>query len=227
MRQPSIFAAEKWLTVPLEQKAKSPLDHIVEILTLMPETLSYSETLHPNPLSYTDTPERNPLESSYIIAKLETIWPQLEELAPEYGHNTSWLSLGDEVSPHILRLWNCTPRESVFPDIVTAITIAFYHLAWLLVLSSLSSASISTGTSSTIHDNLIIAHSSSILSAAAYIDGQRNGCAYIRMVFPLRTVYLNSPSAEQRENTRYWLEMWRMNKGMGGICEVALASMER
>lgn len=67
-----------------------------------------------------------------------------------------------------------------------------------------------------------VAHAGSVLAAAAAVDEFHDGCSAIRVVWPLRCVLVESPEMSQRESAAFRLERWRRERGMAGICEVAL-----
>lgn len=106
-------------------------------------------------------------------------------------------------------------------DSETAITMAFYSLAWLLLASNRLYSGISTAANTHI-DQFALLHCNNILRAGAYLDDCRDGCGYIRMILPLRSVVELSPDMLQRENARYRLESWRATRGLNGICSIAL-----
>jgi hypothetical protein len=107
-------------------------------------------------------------------------------------------------------------ESTLIPDnSETAVTVAFYSLAWLLI-----SARTKNDTSDA---RFVLLHCNNILRAGAYLDDCRDGCGYIRMILPLRMVIELSPDTLQRESARYRLESWRVSRGLSGLCGVALA----
>lgn len=112
MNKPSVFASEEWLTVPFEDEPKEPIDHIIGILTLMPENLSNPDTL------------------LRIVDELIALWPHLRELIPNLKPSDSWSSLPHSTSSHLLRMCGCTPQPCLYyPGPVSATSVAFYNLA--------------------------------------------------------------------------------------------------
>ena len=159
---------------------------------------------------------------------LEALWPEIEALLSSAGLSYGGFAPYAGGDLQLSRMWSCTPSGFDFPDLPRATTIAFYHLAWTLVLSSVCGSEAGRHR----YGSLIMAHCASILAVATFVNGHNNGsvynsgCSYLRMVFPLRIVCLISPSLMQRQSAWYRLERWRTVKGMGGICAVALASSE-
>ncbi|MCJ1402858.1 hypothetical protein MMC11_006079 [Xylographa trunciseda] len=228
--KPSIFATKEWLTVPFEQRGKNVDDRVIDVLTVMPETLLSSGITGRS--STSTTAYEHGFEFSYqaisFMSQLEALWPEVEALLPPAGLNNEDFRPSDGYDLQLSRMWRFTPTVFNYPDLPTATTIAFYHLAWILVLSPICGSEVGRRR----YGDLIMAHCATILAAATFVDGNNNGsvynsgCSYLRMVFPLRIICLISPSLMQRESARYRLERWRTTKGMGGICAVALVSSE-
>ncbi|MCJ1395549.1 hypothetical protein MMC18_008435 [Xylographa bjoerkii] len=228
--KPSIFATEEWLTIPFAQRSKTLDDRVVDVLTVMPETLLSSGITGISATS--STAYEHGFEFSYqassFISQLEALWPEVEALLTptELNYDDFEPSTRDDLQ--LSRMWRCTPTGFNYPDLLTATTIAFYHLAWILILSPICGSEFGRQR----YADLIMAHCASILAVATFVDGNNNGsvyhsgCSYLRRVFPLRIICLISPSLMQRESARYRLERWRTDKGMGGICAVALVSSE-
>lgn len=107
----------------------------------------------------------------------------------------------------------------------TAITVSFYSAAWLLICTRINPNQFHNKSSSTFSaaDQFALLHCDNILRAGSYLDDCRDGCGYIRMILPLRTVIELSPDLLQRESARYRLESWRVRRGLDGLCGVALA----
>ena len=229
-RKPSIFATKKWLTIPFVQSSKSVNDRIVDILTIMPPVLlfdGFPDTSGNGSIVYQHLFESSHPATDFIV-QLEGLWPEVEALLPTADLNHDALGSSVEDDPQLSRLWKCTPTGTEYPDLPMATTVAFYNVAWVLVLSSVCHSAVERSR----YGELIKAHCASILAVATFIDGHTNGsayysgCYYLRMVFPIRIICSMSPSLMQRESARYRLERWRAYKGMAGICAVALASSE-
>ena len=228
--KPSIFATEEWLVIPFAQRSKTVDDRVVDVLTVMPETILSSGITSTSPTS--SNAHRHGFEFSSqatsFITELEALWPDVDALLTSAGLSYQGFVpyAGDDIQ--LSRMWRCTPTGFDYPDLATATTIAFYHLAWTLILASVCDS----GVGRQRYESLIMAHCASILAVATFVDGHNNGsvynsgCSYLRMVFPLRIICLISPSLMQRQSAWYRLERWRTVKGMGGICAVALASSE-
>lgn len=82
----------------------------------------------------------------------------------------------------------------ILDDSETAVAVAFYSLAWLLI-------SARTHKNTADHPFALL-HCSNILRAGAYLENCRDGCGYIRMILPLRSVIELSPDKLQRERVR-------------------------
>ncbi|MCJ1414003.1 hypothetical protein MMC32_000328 [Xylographa parallela] len=228
--KPSIFATEQWFTIPFAKRSKTVDDRVVDVLTVMPETLLSSGITGTSATSSTAYEHGFEFSSQAMsfISQLEALWPEVEALLTSAGLNYEGFApyAGDDVQ--LVRMWRCTPTGFNYPDLPTATTIAFYHLAWTLILSPVCGSEAGRQR----YGSLIMAHCASILAVATFVDGNNNGsvynsgCSYLRMVFPLRIICLISPSLMQRQSAWYRLERWRTVKGMGGICAVALASSE-
>lgn len=109
--------------------------------------------------------------------------------------------------------------STALPDSEAAIAISFYSLAWILILDRIRAhypEKIKTS------EQLLLGHCDAVLRACTYIEQVDDGCGFIRVVFPLRSVALLSPSLMQREYAKGRLDLWRLNKGLGGVCAVAV-----
>jgi hypothetical protein len=153
-----------------------------------------------------------------FITGLRGIWAKLE--GAHGAPITSIKSSARKITIHGVNLWDYVPQCLVSSRSETAITIAFYCMAWIIIIVETRKRT----RDNQVYDQLILAHCSIILKAGIYIEDFEDGCGYIRMIFPLRLVVLYSPDVQQRESARYRLELWRTNRGLGGICSVALVA---
>lgn len=113
-------------------------------------------------------------------------------------------------------------ESTLIPDnSETAVNVAFYSLAWLLI-SARTNTNKTDDDVSTADSWFALLHCNNILRAGAYLDDCKDGCGYIRMILPLRSVIELSPDMLQRESARYRLESWRVSRGLSGLCSVAL-----
>ncbi|KAH8689389.1 hypothetical protein BGW36DRAFT_433392 [Talaromyces proteolyticus] len=115
----------------------------------------------------------------------------------------------------------------LLPDSDTAVTVAYYSLGWLLISPRIQKFNHlhkeEVGKIVAINDQFISLHCSNILRASTYLDDCRDGCAYVRMILPLKAVVEFGPEKLQRDMARYRLEAWRARRGLAGICAIAFA----
>jgi hypothetical protein len=104
-----------------------------------------------------------------------------------------------------------------------AMTIAYYRMARILVLSILSHLS----DSKWVYDDEIGLHSKSIISSATFFDQQNIGYDYVQMVLPLRIVREKSPCPFQRRSAMNILESWQQNTSLNGLCETTLLGLSK
>jgi len=149
-----------------------------------------------------------------IMMKIQLIW---ERMGDEY-HMARYDQTDERRIFSGVDLWDYVAGPSTLPDSGTAITMAFYSLVWILILAEMGKGSVERQ----IYHRLMVAHCTTNLAAAQYIEAFEDGCGYIRMIFPLRCVVLVSPELLQKERARERLELWCVDKGLDGICRIAL-----
>jgi hypothetical protein len=126
---------------------------------------------------------------------------------------------------------NCDPNPAVkgdpffvqytYSSASIAMTIAYYRMARILILSILSQLS----DFKWVYDDEIALHSKSIISSATFFDQQNIGYHYVQMVLPLRIVGEKSPCPFQRKCAMNILELWQQNKSLNGLCETTLLGL--
>jgi hypothetical protein len=204
-------------------RPKTIFDRVVDVLTYLPVLLSH---LDRSVLSM-----NSPISSIGIYAQqlgvkrlkddLDILWKDLRAEATGHGWGGDYFQgiIGFDFDHP-----NSTPCSSTgLRHPFTSLTIAFYSTARILVLSTLSQIK----SPLLLYEEQIIAHSASILHAAEILEDHHIGCAYIRLILPLKVVGLSSPCMAHRTRVRQFLDSWRMQSGMGGICEVVLSEMQK
>jgi hypothetical protein len=109
----------------------------------------------------------------------------------------------------------CAHSETAFCDGFTALTIAYFSAAHILlgVLSSRLGGEMYVGLNE-------CDHHATIINSARFLRGTRIGCAYMRMSTPLLLVAIHSPNAELRSEAISVFESWRHGH-MKGISALA------
>lgn len=154
-----------------------------------------------------------------LVAQLQSIWTTLE-----LDHRVTKTCMdtvdGEQIPMYEKNLSGFVPGPSAAPDSETAITVALYSLAWILILTEVRARS----PGMIMSERLLLGHCDAVLRAGHFIEDFEDGCGLIRMVFPLRSVALHSPDPLQRECAKYRLELWRIKGGLRGICVIATAT---
>lgn len=149
-----------------------------------------------------------------FIESLHVIWTdmqQLDQLTPHLPYIASTSAKFNDMD-----FLNYIPSY-VASDPESAITLAFYSVAWILSLVELERFS----PEGQCYGQLINTHCGVILRQAICVEKNQDGCGLIRMAFPLKSVMLFSSDMLQKESAMYRLELWRLKKGLGGIWNVA------
>ncbi|KAH8820147.1 hypothetical protein F5884DRAFT_762989 [Xylogone sp. PMI_703] len=207
-RSQTVFATDEWTTVPFAVIPKRPGDYVIDILIKFPEIWQ--------------KPQKDNLSSCHINETLIKIIASLRRiLRVLQDRDTPLHSLNHTLVPAIenteIDLRELVPSIAI-SNSKTAIVVAFYSVACILVQVEIGRASLTDEE----YNLLMITHCGNILKAAAHIENSEDGCGLIRMILPLRLVIHLSSDSSQRESARYRLELWRLDKGLSGICSVAL-----
>ncbi|KAH8703211.1 hypothetical protein BGW36DRAFT_403660 [Talaromyces proteolyticus] len=207
----TIFASESWTEIPFRTSRKTTCDRIVDVLLQLPQIW-----VPPN----NNVPEQRASDLTLrgFMNKLKAIWKILE-----LGHQVmaSHMDLWDtdRIQMHGIDLYDFVPGPVMVTDSETAITTALYSLAWIYILDEIQTRC----PEMQMCERLLLGHCDAVLRAGHFIEDFEDGCGLIRMAFPLRSVALLSPDPLQREYAKYRLELWRVNRGLGGICAVVTA----
>lgn len=125
-------------------------------------------------------------------------------------------SLTDEYSARALdkgeRLWWDDPIGRKYRDVFTALTLAYFDAARVMlniVTPQLPDA--------TAEDSTVEIHCASILNAANFLASRSIGCSYLRMTLPLLLVAVHSPSEVQRQSARCLYQSWNAAGTVRGL----------
>lgn len=222
MREASIFANEEWLTVPFSDRPKTVFDRIIDVLIRLPlcaphlgsSFLSKNSPVGSRPESILD------MELKRLKDELDMLWYDLRMKASSHGWDGDFFQgkFGFDFNHP-----TSTTDRGTEKDAFTSAIIALYNTARIIVLSLFAQIR----TPLILSDEQITVHSASILHAAEFLHEHDIGCAYIRLLLPLKVVGLLSPETTHRERARTLLETWRQRSGMKGICEVVLSEMDK
>jgi hypothetical protein len=79
-----------------------------------------------------------------------------------------------------------------------------YSFGWIVSISLLNQC----GDHAAEYAEIINGHCETILDAAAFVSTIQDGCSYIRMTTPLRTVLYYSSNPSQRERVTGFMRVW-------------------
>ena len=200
---------------------KTTSDRLNDVLLKIPECLDLRQSLKemcPNgsPLLQTT---RDALEgkSRWLLACLHDYW---KEYGNEIDSNYDWGQY-HELSNYqtSAEAWNITaPRPVQFRNRIAATIIPEYDAGIVILNSTLREACMDSVEE---HKQRIAVHCASILESAAFLeklgmDSGGNTC----MVFPLKTVYLCTPSQQQIAQSGIELAKWGKTRGLEGVCNI-------
>jgi hypothetical protein len=224
LHRTSVFATEPWLKIPFSEIPKSSFDEIVDILTMITADLSSLRNVQ------SDLNRRQRGEGQNILqVRMWSFLSILDQLWEQLGSHECHDPNAKVVTYYAE---NCDPNPAVkgdpffvrytYSSTFIAMTIAYYRMARILILSILSQLSHSKW----VYDEIAL-HSKSIISSATFFDQQNIGYDYVQMVLPLRIVGEKSPCLVQRKSAMDILELWQKNKSLNGLCETTLLGLSK
>lgn len=206
------LATKAWTHIPFKTRSKSTLDSLIDLIMQIHALAENQDS---------DLPTTK-TAISRIITQLTSIGRTLlhssDSCQREYG------VYGDSPAHEVLQI-DVTQGEDNIPDSETIITCAYYSLAWLLISVKLNPSTLPAEEKFR-QNKLILSQCSNILRAGSEMDNCRDGCGYIRLVYPLRAVATFSPDLIQRESAEFRLQFWKVVRGLNGICNVALSTRD-
>lgn len=110
------------------------------------------------------------------------------------------------------RLWWDDPVGRKYRDVFTALTLAYFDAARVML-----SVVTPQTQNATAEDSMVEVHCASILSAANFLASRSIGCSYLRMTLPLLLVAVHSPSEVQRQSARCLYQCWNAAGTVRGL----------
>lgn len=220
--KPHPFALEPWLTVPFENRLKTPIDKLVDILLSLPGGLALGDEISNHgsgSLSCIET--RLYKYAQDVISQLDC-WHQryCAEVVEPNGQIRTFLSQSIKERLGVSDLRFVCPQGRAYRDGHTAVFIAMYDAANLLAFSLLSLVSPPTDQC----NHRMQFHAQSILSANYFMESNGSTApagGYVLMAFPLKIAGLWGPLQEQRDHAIRKLQNWDREGGSRNICRFA------
>lgn len=225
--KPQVFVLEPWLTIPFEERLKSPIDELVDILLTLPECLALYGKISNQASRCSRCIVRLQMNIPHIISRLDS-WHQqyCVEIVEYDGRRRIFLDGSAERRLDMSELKFYAPDMRTYHDIHTAAFIAMYDAANLIIFSVLKLVSMPTDQ----YSHRINFHTQSILSADTFIESSGFSAptgGAMPMIFPLKIVGLWGPHHEQRSYATAKLRKWDRQGELHGICRLAApVSME-
>lgn len=177
----SFFASSEWIRVPFQTTQKGLLDLVVPLLLQIPGSVTNLQT---------------------AVMLLKGLWHQLVRSNPALISSPRYDLLGR--ASELQDLWECIPDKISHLSSESAIAFGMYSFGWVVSLSLLNQC----GDHTTEYAQLVNGHCETILDAAAFVSSIQDGCSYIRMTPPLRTVLYHSSNPKQRERAIVFMRAW-------------------
>jgi hypothetical protein len=175
----SIFASNDWIDVPFQNREKSSLDLVIDLLLQIPGA--------------------SPRMAATL---LEGLWRQLVQSNPDLISSPRHIMLKQVLG--FRDLWDCVPDRFRHSRSEAAIALALYNFGWITSLSLLKQC----GDHAAEYAELIDSHCGTILDAAAFVSIIEDGCSYIRLTPPLRSVLQYSSNQGQRKSALLFMRAW-------------------
>lgn len=228
-RKPPVLASEIWCTVPFEQRPKTIVDVLDDILFQLPACFSLrsnwrdlTEALDPGAGALK---EQIKAMSQDLKSKLDWYWGY-------YGEHLQGIKELDKSELGNLPSIFTVPRKSLtsksrfacpraFRDTFAAQMIAKFSAGSLIAYGLLRSMRINNDG----FEKEIDAHGDSILAAAACHESSgpsHSGC--ISMIFPLRCLVIEAVSDVQRAGAQEALNTWGKRRGVEKICSLQIST---
>jgi len=109
-----------------------------------------------------------------------------------------------EQTLELVDLWDYVPHRFHHSDSETATVLALNSFGWITSLSLLKQC----GDHAAEYAEVINGHCGTILDAAAFVSTIEDGCSYIRLTPPLRTVLQYSSDQGQRKSALFFMRAW-------------------
>lgn len=136
------------------------------------------------------------------ITLLKGLWCQLVQNNPDLISLPRHIIL--ERALEFQDLWDCVPDKFRHSSSEAAIALALYNFGWITSLSLLEQC----GNHAAEYAELINGHCGTILDAAAFVSTIEDGCSYIRLTPPLRSVLQYSSDQGQRTSALLFMRAW-------------------
>ncbi|RFU36251.1 hypothetical protein B7463_g107, partial [Scytalidium lignicola] len=216
---PSVFASERWCTVPFLLHPKTPYDRLVDLLLQLPGYLPIRNAMRS--LQKDDPVKSDALARcltnsvQHLLSQLDDLWQeQMPQIDPDYDVRFKALS-SHVLNPHTSN--QPLPYTTPFQNSTNAYFASMYDAGNIIALGCLAAAS----PTPQIYKDKMIVHGASILNSAGYHQSQGcyNGGSF-SMIFPVKLVCLLSPSEALRAMAQKSLLIWGSGRGLLDIVEI-------
>lgn len=175
----SIFASNDWINVPFQSRKKSSLDLVIDLLLQIPGASPHM-----------------------AVTLLKGLGRQLVQSTSDLISSPRHIMLEQVLG--FRDLWDCVPDRFRHSSSEAAIALSLYNFGWITALSLLKQC----GDHAAEYAELINGHCGSILDAAAFVSTIEDGCSYIRLTPPLRSVMQYSSDQGQRKSALLFMRAW-------------------
>ena len=220
--KPHAFASQPWLTIPFENRSKTPIDELVDILLSLPGCLSLGDKMLDQDNRYLSGVETSLHKHVLSIISQLDYWicQYCAEVVEPDGQRRTFLTGSSENMLDARGLSFDAPQMRTYSDVDTAAFSAMYDAANLIAFSLLLLVSPPIDK----HVHRIHFHAQSILSSDDFVESNDSPAPAGRsllMVFPLKIASLWAPLLEQREYAVRKLQNWDREDESHSICRFA------
>jgi hypothetical protein len=217
---PSRFSSESWRTAPFDERGKTLLHQLVDIMLVIPVFLAHAGLVGPIDrnvlkLSKSDNLPAGMEQKCYqLLEQLESWWKAYQSFPPELVPEKLFKKTSGPTSwkyEEVDAVAQYTPTLFLHRNTAMDFTASLYNATSLIIHTILRVFALASERStprndpsgdSKYHLRQAIAHSNSILHTSSHHQAEKPvGMVFIRSTFPLKIVGLLGPP-EQREQAR-------------------------